>query len=152
MAVLTSFCTNAGFADVRTYITSGNAVFTSRLPEREIRKALEQRLEQYTGKPVSVIVRTGQEMAAVFSSNPFSQAPPSSTVAIFLQQPAPADAVQRAAGRRTERLALGAREIYVAYGDRMADSKLRFPGMEAGTARNMNTIAKLASMALEPGP
>ena len=104
------------------------------------------RLARYAGKPVPVIVRTGQEMAAVLAANPFPQAPRNTTVAIFLQEPPPGDAVERALGRSTERLALGVREIYVAYGERMGDSRLRFRGLQAGTARNMNTIAKLASM------
>jgi hypothetical protein len=31
----------------------------------------------------------------------------------------------------------------------MADSKLRIPAAKHGTARNMNTVAKLVKMALE---
>jgi uncharacterized protein (DUF1697 family) len=42
---------------------------------------------------------------------------------------------------------LGLREIYVHYGDGMAQSRLKIPAAAAGTARNMNTIAKLAEMA-----
>jgi uncharacterized protein (DUF1697 family) len=42
---------------------------------------------------------------------------------------------------------LGQREIYVHYGDGMGSSKLRIPAAKTGTARNMNTIAKLAEMA-----
>jgi uncharacterized protein (DUF1697 family) len=44
---------------------------------------------------------------------------------------------------------LGAREIYVHYGDGMAKTKLVVPAARAGTARNMNTIATLAKMAAE---
>jgi uncharacterized protein (DUF1697 family) len=32
----------------------------------------------------------------------------------------------------------------------MAQSKLRIPAAKAGTARNMNTVAKLAGMAASP--
>jgi uncharacterized protein (DUF1697 family) len=42
---------------------------------------------------------------------------------------------------------LGKRAIYVFYGDGMADSRLSIPAAKAGTARNMNSIAKLADMA-----
>lgn len=42
---------------------------------------------------------------------------------------------------------LGTREIYVRYGQGMASSKLKIPAAKTGTARNMNTIAKLAEMA-----
>jgi uncharacterized protein (DUF1697 family) len=40
----------------------------------------------------------------------------------------------------------GKREIYIHYGSGMARSKLRIPAAAAGTARNMNTIAKLAEL------
>ena len=49
-----------------------------------------------------------------------------------------------------ERIALGEREVYVAYGESgMGRSRLRIPAAEAGTARNMNTVAKLAELARE---
>jgi len=50
-------------------------------------------------------------------------------------------------GRVDEELRLGWREIYVRYGAGMADSRLRIPAAKTGTARNMNTVAKLASLA-----
>jgi uncharacterized protein (DUF1697 family) len=86
-------------------------------------------------------------MAAILRSNPFAAAPPNRTVAIFLDHPPPVDALLAVAGRREERIAMGAREIYVFYGEAMADSKLRIPAAKAGTARNMNTVAKLAEWA-----
>jgi uncharacterized protein (DUF1697 family) len=42
---------------------------------------------------------------------------------------------------------LGRREIYVHYPDGMGISKLKIPAAKPGTARNMNTVAKLAEMA-----
>ncbi len=42
---------------------------------------------------------------------------------------------------------LGVRELYVHYGEGMAASQLKIPAAKAGTARNMNTIAKLAELA-----
>ncbi len=147
MAELVRLCADAGFADVTTYIASGNAVFTSRLKEAAVKAALERRLAAFAGKPVGVCVRTGAEMADVLAHNPFRDEPPNRTVAIFLDAPPPPDALQAVRGRTDERLALGTREIYVAYGSGMASSKLRIPAAATGTARNMNTIAKLAALA-----
>ena len=48
---------------------------------------------------------------------------------------------------RREQLRLAKREIYIFYGDGMADSRLRIPAGNMGTARNMNTVAKLVEMA-----
>ena len=149
MAELRAMCEDAGFADVRTYIASGNVVFASDATEKQVQAELQARLERYAGKPVGVVVRSGAEMAAVLTANPFSKAPPNRVVAIFLEKAPPADALQAASGRKDEQLAIGKREIYVHYGEGMADSKLKIPAAKAGTARNINTIAKLAAMALE---
>ena len=49
-----------------------------------------------------------------------------------------------------ERIAVGAREVFVAYGEKgIGRSRLRIPAAEAGTARNMNTVARLAELAKE---
>lgn len=147
MAELRAMCEQAGFADARTYIASGNVVFRSALAEHAVATALESRLAAYAGKPVGVLVRTAAEMAAVLAANPFPDAPGNRVVAIFLGTPPPADALAHASGCRDEALALGRREIYVHYGSGMADSRLRIPAAKAGTARNINTVARLAAMA-----
>ena len=74
------------------------------------------------------------------------------TVAIFLDGPPPGDALQNVSGRKDELLGLGTREVYVHYGDGIADSKLKIPDAKNCTARNMNTVARLAAMAMEPSP
>lgn len=152
MTELAAMCADAGFTNVKTYIASGNVVFTCKQAERGVRAALEQRLERYANQHISVLVRTAEEITAVHRDNPFKRAAPNRTVAIFLNEAPSKDTLVKVKGRSTEEIALGAREFYVSYGDRMADSKLRIPGAELGTARNMNTIAKLASMATELTP
>ncbi|CAJ0856917.1 MULTISPECIES: DUF1697 domain-containing protein [Ralstonia] len=149
MAELRAMCESIGLTGVRTYIASGNVVFQSRLAEATIKAKLERCLEDYAGKPVGVLVRTGAELAAVLEGNPFKTAAPNRTVAIFLDTPPPPDALAAATGLRTEEMALGTREIYVHYGDGMADSKLKIPAAKTGTARNMNTIATLVDWAAE---
>lgn len=150
MADLKSMCEDIGFANVRTWIASGNVVFASRLPEADVKAALETRLAVHAGKPVGVLVRTADAMADVLSGNPFPDAAPDRTVAIFLDDPPPANALDGVTGRAGEAIALGLREIYVHYGDGMGKSKLRIRAAAAGTARNMNTVAKLAGMAARP--
>lgn len=147
MAELKSMCESAGFTSVRTYIASGNVVFDSAKPEAKVKAALEELLFEYAGKPVKVLVRTAPELAKVLAGNPFPDAAPNRTVAIFLDEAPPADTMTTLAGRKDEQIALGTREIYVHYGDGMADSKLKIRAASEGTARNINTIAKLAQMA-----
>ncbi len=152
MGELKAMCEAAGFADVRTYIASGNVVFSSRLAEPAVKKTLEQRLRDYAGKPVGAMLRTAAEMAAVLAANPFPQAAGNRVVAIFLDTPPAATALQDVSGVSGERLALGRREIYVHYDEGMAHSRLKIPAAKSGTARNMNTVAKLADMAAGKPP
>lgn len=149
MPALVELCRSAGFERVRTSIASGNVLFTSRLAERRVKALLEQRLEAHMGKPIRVLVRTRIELASVITANPFARYPPERTVAIFLDAAPPPDTIEAARGRSSELLALGTREIYVLYRDGIAHSKLLVPAAQAGTARNMNTIARLADMAGE---
>jgi len=149
MSDLKDICAELGFGRVRTWIASGNVVFTSGKSEAVIKATLEKRLEIYAGKPVGVLVRTAAEMAQVHADNPFTQAAPNRTMAVFLDRPPPADALAGIRGRRDEQIALGRREIYIHYGDGIAKSKLVIPAAKTGTARNINTVATLARMAAE---
>ena len=149
MSDLKAMCEAAGFAQVRTYIASGNVVFESDKREAAVKADLEAHLADYAGKPVGVVVRTAAEMAAVRDANPFPDEAPNRTVAIFLDEAPPPDAIEKAVGGQDEEIRLGRREIYVHYGEGMGQSKLRIPAAKTGTARNLNTVAKLAAMAAE---
>ena len=147
MTELKAMCEAAGFAQVKTYIASGNVVFVSSLPEAKVKSALEQRVADYAGKPVGLLVRSAGEMAAVLAANPFRHTPPNRTVAIFLDDAPPADSLKGVVAPDGEEVALGTREIYVHYPQGQGTSKLKLPAAKRGTARNINTVAKLAQMA-----
>jgi uncharacterized protein (DUF1697 family) len=149
MSELKAMCEELGFSSVRTYIASGNVVFSSRKSEAAIKSALEKRLAAYAGKPVGVLVRNAAEMAEVSAKNPFPKAAPNRTMAIFLDEAPPKDTIATVRGRTDEEIKLGKREIYVHYGEGMGQSKLAIPAAKTGTARNMNTVATLAKMAAE---
>src|ERR1700688_930353 len=144
MTELKSMCDSSGFVNARTYIASGNVVFESKLSESAVKAKLEKCLAAYAGKPVEVLVRTGPEMAAILAKNPFKSRPPNQTVAIFLDERPPKDALKTITRQAEEEVALGTREIYVYYPDGMRDTKLKIPAAKRGTARNITTIAKLA--------
>jgi uncharacterized protein (DUF1697 family) len=149
MQDLKALCEKAGFSKVETYIASGNVVFETKKPAPQAKEVLEKSLKKYAGKPVGVCLRTPGEMAAILAANPFPKAPLNQTVAIFLDAPPPEDALKSLTGVNGEKVELGKREIYVFYGAGMARSKLKIPAAKAGTARNMNTVAKLAGMAAQ---
>lgn len=146
MSQLKTMCAAAGFKSVQTYIASGNAVFRSAKSESQVKAMLETRLEAYAGKRVGVLVRTAAEMETVLADNPFPHAAPSRTVAIFFDGPPSPGVLEGVTGQKDEQIRLGRREIYVHYGEGMAASKLKLPAAQAGTARNLNTVAKLAEI------
>lgn len=147
MVELRAMCEDAGFRRARTYIASGNVVFDSDRAPAQVKAALEKRLAAYAGKPVGVVLRRREELVRVLAAQPFAGAAPNRVVVIFLDEPPPADTLDTLRHRRDEQLALGEREIYVHYGDGMADSRLVIPAARSGTGRNLNTIARLIEMA-----
>ena len=147
MTELAAMCERCGFAKVKTYIASGNVVFQSAKSESQVKKLLEAALAEYAGKPVGVMVRTAAEMAAVLAANPFPERANNLTHAFFLDAAPPADTLEKVTNRNSEEIRLGTREIYVFYPDGAGQSKLKIPAAKTGTARNMNTVAKLADMA-----
>jgi uncharacterized protein (DUF1697 family) len=89
-------------------------------------------------------------MLAILKANPFPKAEAKYTYVIFLQEPPPSDALTHVSGQQDEQMRLGEKEIFVHYGRGMGRSKLRIPAAKTGTARNMNTVAKLVEIASKP--
>lgn len=146
MAELAALCGELGFAGARTYIASGNVLFTSPLDEAKVRTRLEAAIAARWGKPIGVLVRSAQELAALNAANPWPNRPGNRVVALFCDSPPSLEGVK---GLAREVLALGPRAIFIDYGEGMAGSKLSLPAAKTGTARNMNTVAKLAELAAQ---
>lgn len=147
MAELRALCEGAGFADVRTYIASGNVVLRSPASARKVRDMLETRLQAHVGKPVGVVVRSAAELAAVVERNPFPQAAGNRLLVLFFNERVPADALASVRHQADEEIHCGEREIYVHYGAGMGQSKLVIPAAGQATGRNLNTVCKLLEMA-----
>jgi uncharacterized protein (DUF1697 family) len=136
----------SGFENCRTFINSGNLLFSSPLTEGTVKKRLEEKVADHLGKAAQVYVRNAAEMADAVKRNPFGDDKPSRVMAHFIdEEPTRAmlDAARDVAG---ERLALGPRLIYVSYGDGIGKTKLKLPAVKNGTARNMNSVGKMADL------
>jgi uncharacterized protein (DUF1697 family) len=149
-----------GFSDVRSYIQSGNLVFRSTLrSDGAVTKRIEGAIKKAFGMEVRVLVRTQAEMAKIARAHPFADvvdgrgnalyvtfltAKPSAAKVKAIDAPAFVPDVFKVAGR----------EIFACYPKGYGNSKLTLPlferalGLE-GTARNWNTVTKLAAMAAE---
>lgn len=146
MAELKTMGEACGFANCRTFIASGNLLFTSERNEAEVKAALESQLEAYAGKPVPVLVRSADEMTAIVAANPFPDAHGSRHLVYFMDAAPSVDLIAQCRNQQGERLALGRRELYVDYGDGIRFTKLKIPHSDQKTARNMNTVCKLAAL------
>jgi uncharacterized protein (DUF1697 family) len=150
MTDLKAVCEAAGFEGVRTYIASGNVVFHTSMTVASAKQALEAGLAKHAGRPLGVLMRTAKEMTAVLAGNPFPQAPGNRVMAVFLDEKTSPGMLEGVTGQAAdEAIRLGVREIYIRYGSGMGNSKLKIPAAKSGTARNMNTVAKLVEMAAE---
>ena len=149
MSDLRDLCEKAGFREVRTYIQSGNVVFTSSLAEAKVKAKLEKVLAAKLGKPAFVLLRSGVELEAVLEANPFPSAPPNRVIVLFLDEAPPKNALAKLAIAGPEEVVLRGREIFIHYPEGQGRSKLKISFAKEGTGRNLNTVAKLAAMASE---
>lgn len=149
MSDLREMCEAAGFRNVRTYIQSGNVVFTSSLAEAKVKGKLEQALAKKLGKPVGVLLRSGAELAALERANPFGSAPRNRVVVLFLEEAPPKTALANLSIPGPEVVKPHGRELFIHYPDGQGRSKLKLPFAKTATARNLNTVVKLAAMAHE---
>jgi uncharacterized protein (DUF1697 family) len=154
MPRLTEVLTARGYADVRTQLRSGNVVLTSRLGEAKLAADLSAAIEEEFGFAVPVVVRTGQEMAAVVAGDPFATeaTDPARYLVTFLPEPpdpARVDALPKAEGGG-DYLVRG-RELYLWLPDGIQNTPLASWRWDTligvpGTARNWNTVRKLAEL------
>ena len=157
MADLRAMLAAMGLGEPRTLLASGNAIFTSDAPAAELETALEAAIQARFGLHSDVMVRTPEECAAALASGPFqdeAKAEPARTFVMFLKNAPAADAVAsllQAVEPMPERAAVIGREAYLHYPDGAGVSKLTNVMIERrlgvrGTARNWNTVGKLAAL------
>lgn len=144
MADLRALADRLGLANAHTYIASGNLIFSSDESEDALRTLIAAAIEREWGTPVGVLIRSAAALAALAARNPWPDRPGNRVMALFTDAPPSLEGVRHQA---SEVLALGSREIFIAYPDGAGTSKLVVPAAKTGTARNMNTVAKLAQLA-----
>ena len=145
------------FSEVRTVLQSGNLVFDAHgRSAAAIERALEGAIESRLGLEADCFVRTAREWAALVHDNPFraeARADPGHLVLMCLKAAPGAKAVRSLSAAITgpERLRAAGRELYIVYPDGIGRSPLTGVLIERvlgtrGTARNWNTVLKLAAM------
>ena len=155
MATLRALATQCGFADVQTYIQSGNTVFSSRLGAAKVATTLHDAILAECGIDSRVVIRTGPDLAAVVVRNPFlvrGTDPKLHHVAFMYPESAPTlDAVDPQFYAPDEVEVVGP-DAYLLTPNGVGQSKLatettmRRLGI-VGTVRNWRTVTTLAEMA-----
>lgn len=74
MAELRELCAKLGLTDVRTYIQSGNVVFSASVAASKLEALLEAGISEQFGFQVAVMVRTAKAWKAVMDSCPLPEA------------------------------------------------------------------------------
>lgn len=157
MESLRGACEDMGLRNVRTYLQSGNIVFSSALGAAKLAAMLKQTVDKRTRLPVPVIIRSAKEMTALVSDNPFVKRTgidPSKLHVTFLgDQPKQPDITKldKLAGTRDEYL-LARRAIFLHCPINYGETKLSNAAIEkalgvSATTRNWNTVTMLAEMA-----
>ncbi len=147
MVDLRALCEKAGFTDVRTYIQSGNVVFSSKRTAGQARVTLEAALSKRLDRATQVIVRTADDLDAVIAANPFPEAEPNRLLVVFLSREESSSELDGWEIPGSERFELVGRELFIHYPEGIGQSKLKTPFVDRGTARNLNTVRALVAMA-----
>jgi uncharacterized protein (DUF1697 family) len=158
MSDLRGFVAELGFDDVRSLLQTGNLVFrgngrTGAGLERLLEVQAEQRLDLRT----AFVVRTAKEWHAIIARNPFpnqAKRDPGHLVVMCLKDAPHVNAVKalQTASKGPELIRTDGQQLYVVYPAGIARSRLTNKLIEDKlatrcTARNWNTVLKLAALA-----
>lgn len=158
IADLRQLVADQGFTNVASYIASGNLVFTG---DGRSTGELEALFEAEAGKRLGLksdwILRTPKDWRAMIAASPYpdfaKENPGRYLATMFKTQPDPArlDEV-RAMATLGEEMQLVGGALYICFPEGAGKSKLAGAAIEKrlgarGTARNWNTVLKLAEMA-----
>lgn len=156
MSDLRKMLTHLGFVDAATLLQSGNAVFRAAAkPTAKLEQLLEAEMPKRLKLSCDFHVRTAAELLAVIEANPLpaeAQKDPSRFVVSFYKAPLDKAAVKaaQAAIDGPEILRADGRHLYMYYPNGQGRSKAGIVVAKAlkvqGTARNWNTVLKLATL------
>jgi uncharacterized protein (DUF1697 family) len=158
MAELRAALTASGYADVSTYIQSGNVLFSSTEPDTAVLEAaIAEVIARTFGINIDVVVVTRDQLAAVLGANPYPDEPnPKYVHVVFLAaepDQARLDAARQVAAAKGSRdtVTAGVRVLYLHTPDGYGTSELgkalvKHTSSAKGTARNLTTTAKLLTL------
>jgi len=156
MADLKAMAEGLGLRNVRTLVATGNLVFEARAGEiSKLEQQLEKAFGKTFGRHVDIIVRGAEDWMKLAQANPFpaESADAADQVAVrVMREPVPVDAVEalRAYAADDEKVLWVDGDIWLVFSRERPSSRLlaaaNHKRMGIGTARNWNTVRRLAEM------
>ena len=149
MSELREVVETAGFGDVSTFIASGNLLLSCKLKQAGLEKKLEALIEAEFRLKTDVFARDLDALEAVIAANPFgvfAKGAPNFLVVHFMRGRASAEelAAMEMTALLGEEVRQGDNCLYIKFPKGQGASKLKTPKL--GTARNWNTVTKLAAL------
>ena len=149
----------AGYANVRTYIQSGNALVDTGLPAHAVEKDVRGCIRDQIGPDLVVIARTGAQLAGALEANPFIKGYDISRVFfVSFEKTPPEQKVTELLSLdfSPEKLAFGENTAYMYIPGQYGRGTLSGNFLEkklgvSATMRNFNTMNRLVMMSGE-GP
>jgi len=152
MADLRSLCEHLGWSNVRTFIQSGNVIFTSENAPKAL--LLEVAIEERFAMKTNVLLRTASDLVRAVKRSPFAEAERAYVHVAFVSKNVSETVVTSLDHERftPDKFAVIGSEVYLYLPNGVGQSKLpaylvrqlKVPV----TIRNWNTVNKLAELAV----
>ena len=160
MTALAALFTESGCGEVRTYIQSGNVLFTAGTAlARRIPALIAAGISKRFGFEAPVVTRTAAELAAIARNNPFLRdgPDPKALHVVFLADPPDRSRAALLDPDRSppDRFVLRGSEIYLCCPNGVGKSRLTAQYFDStlqtmSTFRNWNTVMKMLELARLP--
>ncbi len=142
------------FKRVKTYIQSGNVVFSSNNPNEELKEEIEEAIENVFGLKIPIFIRTKDELQRIIEHNPFPEEESNKIYITFLSDTPvniPVKEIDEIK-EEVEKYYISHKEIYLflphGYGrTKLSTNFFENKLMVSATTRNWRTVNKLFDLA-----
>jgi uncharacterized protein (DUF1697 family) len=152
MPALRAMAEDLGYADVATYINSGNLILSSAKKADTVEREISKTIKDTFGRPIDVTVRTPAQLKKILAENPYPDGNPSQVTVAFLTKEPAKDAKDKVAAvaKDYEPFTIAGQQVYVNYSQGIGRSKLaeKFSDIigVSSTVRNIRTVDKVLAL------
>ena len=153
MSRLVAVCESLGYADVWTYINSGNVVFDATGTQASVEAAMEKALEVEFGFECTTFVRTARQLRNIAETRPFTVAAGDTHFVTFLKKAPSASAAKAIEAMSTDfdTLVVQGADVHWRMHGRSIESQIakrhweKVLGPHSSTSRNVKALTKLSA-------